>query len=96
MWYDSFWLSGQQYICLPHLGLTSQRSPGLCCSELLLRELQDVKMETEVSFLGMAMSCRGMKELVNKSWDLSGMLDTAQSRLTSNTLRHNFLCWGEG
>lgn len=82
--------------CLPHLGLTSQPNPGLCCSELLLRELQDVLMETEVSFLGMAMSCRGTKELVNKSWDLNGMLDTAQSRVTSNTLRHNFLCWGDG
>ena len=95
VWYNSFWLSRQQYICLPHPDPTSPQSLGLCCSEILLRELQDVKMEKEVSFLGMTISCRGTKELVNKSSDLNGMLDTAQSRLSSNTLRHNFLSWGE-
>lgn len=67
LWYDSFWLSGQQYICLVQLHPTSQQSLGLCCSELLLRELQDVKMEKEVSFPGMTMSCRQTKELVNGS-----------------------------
>jgi len=50
VWYNSFWLSGQQRICLPHLNPASPRSLGMCCSELLLTELQDVKMEKRFPF----------------------------------------------
>lgn len=39
----------------------------VCTAGALAAGIQCVKMEKEVSFLGVTMSCRGVKELVYKS-----------------------------